>query len=136
MKTAVKHYPSIKEEDGDAFVRMSAVIVFGANGRSPIRKNISARLAVWPLKQDQTASTAPTVVILTTASEVLDMNESWKQEADYQLTDGILSALLKKGFLTVSEYRRCVREIREEIKPPVTLLCSDQKVLNSWIRTR
>jgi hypothetical protein len=64
------------------------------------------------------------------------MNEPWKQEADYQLTDGILRALLKKGLLTVSEYRRCVREIREEIKPPVTLLCSDQKVLNSWIRTR
>jgi hypothetical protein len=46
VKTAVRLYPSIKEEDGDAFVRMNAVIVFGANGRSLIRKNISARPAV------------------------------------------------------------------------------------------
>ncbi len=56
------------------------------------------------------------------------MNEPWKQEADYQLSDSILITLLENGLLTVPEYRRCVREIREEIKPPVTLLCSDQNV--------
>ena len=59
------------------------------------------------------------------------MSEPWKQEADYQLADSILITLLENGLLTVSEYRHCVREIREEIKPPVTLLCSNQKVLNS-----
>ncbi|HPY64217.1 MAG TPA: hypothetical protein PL100_03100 [Bacillota bacterium] len=56
------------------------------------------------------------------------MNEPWKQEADYQLTDGILNTLLKRGLLTISEYKRCLREIRKEINPPVTLLRSDQKV--------
>jgi hypothetical protein len=64
------------------------------------------------------------------------MNEPWKQEADFQLVGGILSALLKKRLLTISEYRRCVRKIREEIKPPVTLLCSNQKALNGWKQTR
>jgi hypothetical protein len=46
VKTAVRHFLPIRGEDGDAFVRISVVIVFGANGRSPIKKNIFAQLAV------------------------------------------------------------------------------------------
>ena len=46
----------------------------------------------------------------------------WKREADYQLAGNILNSLLKEGLLTTSEYRRCMREIREKIRPSMTLL--------------
>ena len=45
---AVRHCPSIKGK-AEAFVQMSAVIVLEQMGEV-YQKNISARLAVWPLK--------------------------------------------------------------------------------------